>query len=194
MRRLLFTALLSVAACEPALPLPGPDAGVPIDGGTPMITFATDAGVTVAKIDAVENKLWAALDLDRPAEVPFADDQWDLAFQRFHIRARGGASGDGGVQVAIISDAGFDEVVAAPAGPWFEDQPDGPDDNADLDTVFEKVDVWYAYDPMFHTLTPQPLIYVVRSDRGALFKLQLLGYYDRAGTPGNLTLRFARLP
>src|SRR6185436_9795310 len=133
------------AACEPRLP-----DGWPHDGGRPSddagvdagpyhyVTFTPDGGGFSVLVDAMYSSRWTAVDLDAPAEVPFELDQWDLAFQRFHIRARGGASGDGGVQVAVVYDAGYDDVAQAPSGPWLEAQPDGVDENEDLDTVFEK--------------------------------------------------------
>ena len=44
---------------------------------------------------------------------------------------------------------------------------------------------------VFHTLTPRNIVYVIHSDRGAYFKLKIDGYYDEAGTPAIITLRYA---
>jgi hypothetical protein len=198
--RALLPLLVLCAACEPKLP-----DGWPHDGGTAVddagidagpkhyFTFTPDGGGFSVLVDAMYSDRWSAVDLDVPLEVPFELDQWDLAFQRFHIRSRGGASGDGGVQIAVVYDAGYEQVTRSPDGPWLEDQPDGPDDNTDIDTVFEKGEVWFDYDPMWHTLTPRPLVYVVKSDRGAYFKLKIDGYYDKAGTPALITLRYANV-
>jgi hypothetical protein len=190
MRPLALIAIVLATACEPQLP-----DGWPHDAGTDAgITFLPIEGGHSVQLDAQSSERWTALDLDAPAEVPFEADRWDLAFQRFHIRARGGASGDGGVQVAIVQGAGFDDVHRAPAGPWVEDQPDGPDENTDLDTAFEKPEAWYDYEPTFHSLTPRPWVYVVKSDRGAYFKLVIDAYYDRAGTPALFKLRIGQVP
>lgn len=197
MRFIVLASVVALIACEPALPFKS-DAGASLtaDGGTidagPVIRVITVDGVS--KIDASNSRFWVAIDLDTGTEATFEPPEWDLAFNRFHIRARGGASGDGGVQVAVIADAGFDEVTAAPVDGFLEDQPDGPDDNTDLDTVFEVTKAWYSYDLSTHVLTPSPVIYVVKTDQGAFFKVGVTGYYDSAGTPGILTLRSERLP
>lgn len=193
----LLAPVLLLCACEPKLP-----DGWPHDGGTvgdagadagPMryvaFTGTGDGGYALV-LDSQYSNRWTAIDLDRALEVPFEEDRWDLAFQRFHIRARGGASGDGGVAVSFV-DAGYAAVTQAPPGPWLEDLPDGDDENMDLDTVFDKAAVWYEYDEMFHSLTPRPLVYLIRSDQGAYFKLKLDGYYDSHGTPAIFTLRYA---
>ena len=196
---LLGLPVLLLCACEPALPdgwltrdaggMGTSDAGV--DAGVRYVTFTPDGGGFAVVVDAMYSDRWTSVDLDGPLEVPFDGDAWDLAFQRFHIRARGGASGDGGVQVAVVYDAGYDAVTRSPSGPWLEDQPDGPDENPDLDTVFDKGETWFEYEGMFHTLTPRPLVYVVKTDRGGYFKLKIDGYYDRSGTPAVIRLRFA---
>jgi hypothetical protein len=194
---LLVLALSFASGCEPKLPDGWPhDAGQAQDSGVdagPMhyVSFDADGGMYSVVVDSMYSSRWTAIDLDTAQEVPFEADAWDLAFQRFHIRERGGVDGDGGVEVAVVYDAGYPEVTRAPAGPWLVDQPDGPDDNTDPDTVFDKLEVWYDYDPTFHSLTPRPLVYVIHSDRGAYFKLKIDGYYDNAGTPAIFSLRYA---
>lgn len=195
MRRLVLVLL--VTACEPALPEGWgqrdagyvSDAGV--DAGRKYVTFTPDGGGWAVTVDAMDSTRWASVDLDAPAEVPFEGNGWDLAFSRFHIRARGGASGDGGVAITAIYDAGYALVQQSPNGPWLQDLPDGPDENMDLDTVLDKAEVWYDYEGVFHSLTPRPIVYVVRTDRAGYFKLKIDGYYDRAGTPAFFRLRFA---
>ncbi len=197
MRPLFFACVLcAAAACEPKLPDGWPprrepivvDAGV--DAGLGYVTFTPDAGGFAVLLDAMYSTRWTAVDLDAPAEVPFETDGWDLAFQRFHIRARGGASGDGGVSISF-TDAGYADVTRAPPGPWLVDQPDSDDENTDLDTVLDKEAVWYEYEPRFHTLTPRALTYVVHTDRGGYVKLKIDGYYDPSGTPAWIKLRIA---
>ena len=200
MRALLLGLPCLLCACEPALPegwltrdasFAVTDGGA--DAGYRYVTFTPDGGGFQVVVDAMYSDRWTAVDLDGPLEVPFGEDRWDLAFQRFHIRARGGASGDGGVQIAVVYDAGYEAVSRAPAGPWLEDQTDGPDENADLDTVFNKGETWFAYESMLHTLTPRPLVYVVKTDAAGYFKLKIDGYYDRSGTPSMIRLRFAKV-
>ncbi|MGQ0506021.1 MAG: HmuY family protein, partial [Myxococcaceae bacterium] len=184
-----------LAGCEPALPEEGTDPTNNVDAGPPVgVTTAGNAdGTRRSVVRAEYSELFAALDLDTERSVPYEENAWDLAFSRFHIRSRGGASGDGGVQVAVVTDAGFDNVTAAQAQ-WREDQPDGDDAGGDMDTVFERPESWFSYDVMKHLLSPQPWIYLVKSDQGLLYRVQIEGYYDEAGTPGILTLKWASLP
>ncbi|MBL8957894.1 MAG: HmuY family protein [Myxococcaceae bacterium] len=194
--RAAWLTMVALCACEPALPEGWPPVKSPLgvdggaDAGLGYVTVVADGGGFRALIDSTDVARWVAVDLDAPAEVPFEGDGWDLAFQRFHVRARGGASGDGGVAITF-TDAGYSPVGQSPPGPWLVDLADGDDENADLDTVLDKEAVWYEYEPRFHTLSPRALTYVVRTDRGGYVKLKFDGYYDRSGTPGWFALRFA---
>jgi hypothetical protein len=182
--------MLAIAAALPAcaedLRPDQPDAGVPggddddDGGGGPSHVTNTDNGdgTTTTVVDATRDADWVYLDLETAAEVGEGDD-WDLAFQRFKIKLNGGVSGDGGMEVAILPGADFGAMVAAPADGWVTDVADGPDDDADPDLAFGG---WYAYDVATHVLTPNDQVYVVRSGAGGYFKLEMLDYYDDAGT------------
>lgn len=138
-------------------------------------------------IDATDYEAWVHYDFERRGVVE-DDLPWELAFQRYVVQLNGGVSGDGGVEVAVVDTEDWDGVEV-PADGW---QTDAPDD--DEDGVPERAfDDWYLYDSTSHVLTPRPLVYVVRSAEGRLFKLQILDYYDEAGTPGFLSLRWAEL-
>ncbi len=194
MRRCLAGLLLALTACEPPLPDPWPPvAPEENDAGVTRVRVVADGAGFLATVNATDTRLWVGLDLDAASEASFEPPAWDLAFNRFHVRARGGASGDGGVMVAILKDVTFEAVTVAPVDGYLEDLPDGPDDNTDLDTVFEVPEPWYMYELSTHILTPQPWVYVVKSDQQATFKVRLDGYYDGAGTPAVLSVRFARL-
>ncbi len=167
---------------------PPPDALVPAG---PVTTGRNADGTFTTIVDATAAAVWTHLDLETGAEA--AAGPWDLRFQRFHISANGGVSGPGGVEVAPIAGRAFDDVTAAPAAGWITDAPDGDDPNLDPDYALEQGDGWYSYDFERHTLTPRPLVWVVRSNGGATFKLRLERYYDAAGTPGWITLRWGPL-
>ncbi len=200
----LCVVLLPVTflACEPALPLGEPamamQPATEPDSGTPAQSSRVASRAVgehmVSTIDASDSKQWTAVDLDEGArEVPFALAQWDLALSRFHIRARGGASGNGAVEVAVLADVSFEAVTAVSASAFRVDQPDGDDANSDLDTVFESPESWYRYDVSTHVLTPRKLVYVIKTDAQRLFKIQVEDYYDEAGTPGFVTMRWQPL-
>lgn len=148
-------------------------------------------GTVTTTVNATSEQQWIGLDLDHRQQMDGAQDQkWDLAFQRFHIRARGGVSGAGAVEVAVLADMDFAQVRQAPADGYTTDAADGADDNMEPDTVFESGSAWYSYDPRTHQLSPRRQVYVVRTDEGAYFKVRLLSYYDAVGTPAMLQLQW----
>lgn len=159
---------------------------------TGAVTTRQNADGTLTTIvDATSTSEWTHLDLETRAEA--AAGPWDLRFQRFHISANGGVTGPGGVEVVPIAGRVFDEIVAAPAEGWITDAPDGDDANLDPDYAFEQGDGWYSYDFERHTLTPRPLVWIVRSTGGATYKLRFERYYDDAGTPGWISFRWIPL-
>lgn len=190
--------LLLAAAFAGCGPLDGvePDPGEKPDGSTGAverirITDNADGSFT-AVVDATDRDAWVGLDLDARREVDATlDAAWDLSFQRFLVRSRGGVNGTGGVEGAVITGIAFESLTTAPADGYRVDQHDGEDDGSDPDTVFNVGEGWYAYDLATHKLTPREQLYVVRTDAGAYVKLQFQGYYDEAGTPAVITVRFA---
>ena len=187
MRALLLSTLGAVACADPIAPPAEPDADV---AAGKVTTVRNPDGTYTTRIDATDAAAWTAIDLDTGAE---ADEGWDLAAQRFHLKLDGGVSGDGGVRVAPLPGAAFAEVTAAPADGWITDAPDGDDDDAEPDYAFEQGDGWYAYDVATHTLTPRDTVWIVESGEGALVKLRIDAYYDDAGTSGVFTTTWALL-
>lgn len=151
-------------------------------------------GMFVTTVDATSETEWVYLRLSDGAEVevadPAADTSWDLAFLRFHVKLDGGVSGDAGVEAAPIEGAAFDDVKGPPAEGWITDQPDGDDDDEDPDYALRG---WYAYDVMTHILTPQDVVWAIRTGDGAVYKLRIEDYYDDAGTSGHLRFRWGRI-
>ena len=196
-RTALITALLTATSCAP--PLEADDAGIDDDAmidemGGPQVEH-TELGddVVSTQVDATAEGTWVYLDLDdgRQLEVadPQADPEWDLAFQRFHIKLNGGVSGGADVQATPVEGTTFEALTTAPANGYLADQADGDDDDDDPDYVLRE---WYDYDFMTHVLTPAAVVYVVRHGSGHT-KLQLDSYYDDAGTSGFVTFRWAPL-
>ncbi len=180
-----WAALMALGlACDSSI-APG-DEGGPIEGNAgPNIDHEIVGDATLTKVDASDEASWIFLDFESGQQVEVEnhgdDASWDLAFQRFHIMSNGGASGSGGVEVAKVEGAGFDEVTSAPAEGWESDAPDGDDDDMLNDFVFGD---WYDYNPMTHVLTPAPRVYVVRSVEGQAYKIEIQDYYSETGTSG----------
>ena len=185
--------LLCLAACGDIQPQPAPGDETPPDGEAPPAVFRhtleADGSVTTL-VDASDGAAWRALDLDtRETRESAVQSGWDLSFQRFHIRTRGGVNGTGGVQVALLPGS-FESITQAPSTGYHEDVADGDDADTEPDNVFERVEEgWYSYELKTHTLTPRDRTYVVRSDEGRYFKLRLLNYYDAAGAPAMISFR-----
>ncbi len=124
------------------------------------------------------------------------DEGWALAFRRFHVLSNGGVSGRGGICVAALSGAAFEEIDEAPEEGFVVDAPDSPQDEDELpDNAFlpPQGEAWYAYDDSDNTLRPNDITYVVRAPDG-VFKMRFLSYYDAVGGSGHPSFRWEPLP
>lgn len=187
--------ILSLAACADELTLEPDDRGGPADD--PVITEAADDGSFITRVDATDEAAWIHFSFDSRAQAlpadPASSPDWDLAFQRFHIISNGGVSGTGGVAVAVLMGTPFESVRTPPDDGYTSDQADDEDDDSVQTSAFEAGDGWYDYDSATNRLSPRPHVYVVETARGAFFKLQLLDYYDSAGTSGHPSFNWAPL-
>jgi heme-binding HmuY-like protein len=163
----------------------------------PVVTQPADDGTFTTQVDAADGASWVYFSFESGSQVtppdPASSDTWDLGFQRFHIISNGGASGTGGAAVAILTDQEFDAVTTAPGDGYVEDQPDTDDDDTLANSAFEMGDGWYDYDPATNRLSPRANVYVVQTASGAHYKVEILDYYDPAGTSGHPTFAWAEL-
>ena len=197
---LLVAALALQGACAEDLSQRlDPDAGPPADGGVDVEDPADGGnGVQEARVDAKDEELWVYMSLAEGKAVPpeQAGDPtaWDIALRRFNIKLNGGASGSGDAAVALLPGAVFDDVAEVPADAAFlTDQPDANADGLDEYVMSIGDTRWYAYDVTTHVLTPKALVYIVRGADGSHYKLEMLDYYDAAGTAGYPAFRWAPL-
>ncbi|MEJ7596969.1 MAG: HmuY family protein [Kofleriaceae bacterium] len=190
---LRIAILLAVPACFQGIGPDLPDAGRATDSGPlgKVTTTPASAGAFTTWIDSTSASEWTNLDLATGREGDVT--AWDLRFQRFHISTNGGVSGAAGVEIVPVPDLGFADVTSAPTAGWIADAPDGDDPNADPDYAFEQGVGWYDYNPTTHVVTPKPLVWVVRTRAGTAIKLELLAYYDEAGTAGWFTVHWGPL-
>ncbi|MBK8241613.1 MAG: HmuY family protein [Deltaproteobacteria bacterium] len=166
----------------------------PADGGA-QIEHTVDGDLIDTKIDATDEARWVYLDLESRGQLeiddPQASDAWDLAFRRYDIALDGGVSGPGGMAAVVLEGQQVDDVEAVADGPWITDAADG-DDHGDAPDY--ALGDWYDYDFATHVLTPRVQAYVVRSVEGNAFALEVVDYYDDAGSSGWLQLRWKPLP
>ncbi|MDD9934672.1 MAG: HmuY family protein [Myxococcales bacterium] len=160
----------------------GDEQDPPAAGG--ITTVDNGDGTYTTLVDASDGEAWLTFDFESGERVLEGDEAWDLGFQRFEIKSNGGISGDGRVVVAALAGADFEALERAPGGEYVEDAADGDDEDEDPDYAFLVGDGWYSYDPTDHTLSPQDVLYVVRTVEQGYFKLQMLDYYDEAGSSG----------
>jgi hypothetical protein len=116
-------------------------------------------------------------------EASLASTAWDIAFRRFVIRINSGSSGPGCIQAARLPDATtFDDVVAAPAGPYrtdvyFTDSCEMIADGSGLGTPATALSGFWEY-PGCVKMTY--LVYVLTLADGRHVKLTVTHYYDEA--------------
>ena len=152
---------------------------------------AVSAGDAV--IDATSETAWTYLDLETAAVVtpddPTDSTAWDLGFQRFLVAINGGVSGSGGMEAARLEGVDYNDEVDLPTSGWVTDEPDADDDGEPE----RALDDWYDYDAAAHALTPKDLLFLLKSVEGDAYKLQFVDYYDDAGTPGYVHVRWGGL-
>lgn len=174
-----------------AAPTPTADAPPTQTAPGKVATTRGADGTYTSVVDATSMTDWIYADFETGKEAR-ATDAWDLRFQRFHISTNSGVSGSGGVQVAPVTGTTFAALTTAPAAGYLTDTADANGDGMP-DYVFDQGDTWYHYDDATHVLTPLPVVWVVKTDGGATLKLEIVKYYDDAGTSGWFTLHWGPL-
>ncbi len=112
---------------------------------------------------------------------------WDLGLKRYVIRANGGDSGPGGVEVAVVEAASINDVNSAPPSAAFATD-DFVDEACrlradDLGAPVTTFSEWYNLSGM-GVLSPLNKVYVVRLRDDSLIKLEIDSYYADATNPG----------
>jgi len=187
---LLLYVALAVSACAD-------DLVTNDDGeGSDDLTIETEVkadGLRETVVNATSKEDYWYFDLDEDAEVEESSADWDLAFQRFKIKSNGGDSGDGHVIVAKVATP-FAELEKAPDSGYVEDSDavSSKSENGDPNYAFLGPDPWYSYEAM-HMLSPKDVVFVVRSTEEKFFKVEILDYYDKAGTAGYLRFQWAEV-
>lgn len=134
--------------------------------GVPLAVSSTGGPDTVT-VDARRESEWRYLDLDlRLALAPGDSAGWDLAMQRFRIRAAHGA-----------------QVIARAQNARSDLEPWSPDFGH-----------WYSYGALSHLLEPAGRVFAVRTDRGRIAQVEIVSYYCPGLEAGCLTLRYLLPP
>ncbi|MCY1060940.1 HmuY family protein [Nannocystis sp. SCPEA4] len=204
MTRHLLLLTLSLAATLPACTTDSPSDttdGDELPQEGPVVTEDLGDGSYESILEATSEDEWTYFDFESKRHVepadPTDDKVWDLAALRFNVKSNGGTSGTGGVEVAILDGTSFDAVTTVPTEGWISDDASAPGMGGEMANVEPgyAFDNWFDYNIMDHTLMPKAdRVYVVRTPEGNHYKLEMLGFYDDAGTPGFVSFHWAALP
>ena len=153
-----------------------------------------DVILTLAK--ATDYDEWVYFDFETQSEVnpsnPVDSVLWDIAFQRYRVKLNGGYHGTGQVIVSILEEEALANVTETPLESWLSDGADVDDDDDEFPE--EPVSDWYEYDGTTHVLTPNDLVFAIRTVEGEFYKFEFAGYYSQEGTSGHPSIRWATLP
>lgn len=120
-------------------------------------------------LDATAEDQWRFFAFDRGVLTAPDTAAWELAVQRFRIRAPG---------VVLRTDTvSFDALREAPGST----------------SPSQDVGRWYRYSMFSHLLYPKPFIYLIRTRDGRYVKLEFLSYYCPGPEPGCVTFRYTTL-
>ncbi len=171
-------------------------------------TTSTEGGSQVLTIRATSQTNFTLCDLSNGTRIePGASDTGDISLQRFKAATYSGTSATGGGGGACQTGVtNFDSVtsvsafggVSAPDCPQFiDDEPlvgasvGGGTVNFNGSAALKD---WYLYNIFTNALSAREDVYIIRSSDGsAFYKLQMLDYYDPAGTSGYPKFRYAEI-
>jgi hypothetical protein len=133
-------------------------------------------GADTLTLDATDGARWshASLALGRAVS---GDSSWDLAARRYRITVAGALADLGPMPFERARVPGDVRFVPSVAG----------------EIANEAIAHWYRYGLVTHLLEPAGHVYALRTTGGALWKLQVIGYYCPGLVAGCLTLRYAPL-
>ncbi|MEW5849772.1 MAG: HmuY family protein [Myxococcota bacterium] len=129
----------------------------------------------------------------------FTDTSWDLGFKNAVVRANGGQSGSGSVEVAWLDGVALEDVTS--------DQLPGLSYTTDVLITDEcrpntkprvgadtAVGEWFIYDPQTHHLDPKDRTYVLKGTSSGNVLFRITSWYDDENVGGQYTLRWTTLP
>jgi hypothetical protein len=90
---------------------------------------------------------------------------WDLKTSYLTVYLNGGTSGPGNCSSVMYDDVEFDSLHTIPNEGYVTD---------DSTAALAIGDSWYSYNPMTHTLSPVPNVYVVKTVDGNHAKIEFI--------------------
>lgn len=138
---------------------------------------STSQGPDTLTIDARDARRWRFVDLDRRIVLHPPDTTgWDLAVRRYSVVPAGWAADLGPVPLDAPLVAAADKFTATTYA---------------RDTLNPATARWYRYGFLSHLLTSKGHSYAIRTDRGAIVRLQVVSYYCPGTIAGCVTVAVA---
>jgi hypothetical protein len=160
-----------------------------------VLVVKEEGGVKTLYIDASAGGQQAApenprvyVDLAAGKRVDVTDPQasqsgdWDLALKRAVVFSNSGDAGPGEGGAVFLGGKAFDQVVSGDAEGVTQEAFVSEDCIPSLDpmqTVLTTFSGWYSYNETTHQLNPEAGVFVVRGAKGALYKVEIVGYYGK---------------
>jgi hypothetical protein len=157
----------------------GPGADVPAFESTDNLD-----GTFLSTIDSTQDE-WIYVDLESNAlvtpDTPDDSNEWDLGFNRFHVKMNGGVSGTGGMEAIVVDGSTFADLLESPDTGWQTDTADDDNDGFDEHVISSGEAAWFIYNTDTHELEVTGSLFSLRSVEGAYWRLELLDYYRDLG-------------
>lgn len=194
----------------------GRDNDIVVETTTPVVVPAGDTKIFV-DLDASANHQWIYFSLSRKEIVsvsePNNDLSWDIAFNRYHIKTNGGASGRGNSGVAKVESTDFNAITEIPANIHYitditETIPAGPRSTMDVirnplisgyvspngqaPADISSVTGWAYYAGMGRMLLTNN-VYIIKDAEGNPYKIQLTSYtHSQSATTGFISFQYQK--
>ncbi|MCW7492510.1 HmuY family protein [Leptospira sp. 2 VSF19] len=172
-----------------------------------LVTEAVSAsdGTT---INASSTTNWVYVNLKANASIVGSGDAWDMRFKRYNIGTNSGTSGSGnggacstgstdylatytGSECTKVVDVQLSSSGGGPISGSTESINPVISAPLDLDPMPAGYGTWYSYSNTI--LTAKPNVYIITGENGAKYVLQMLDYYNAAGTSGYPKFRWRKL-
>ncbi|MCG6154000.1 MULTISPECIES: HmuY family protein [Leptospira] len=159
-------------------------------------------------INASSSTNWVYVNLKANASVVGSTDVWDLRFKRYNIGTNSGTSGNGnggacftgstdylatftGSECTKVVDVQLSSSGGGPISGSTESINPVISAPLDLDPMPAGYGTWYTYSNTI--LTAKPNVYIITGENGSKYVLQMLDYYNAAGTSGYPKFRWRKL-
>lgn len=163
------------------------------DGGTEPTNDTNEIVVNATSMDEWVYFSFDSRDTFR-LEDAYNSTNWDIGFQRYHLKTNSGTSGIGQGGAYDAGKVDFDALEVAPTAGYT------PDDSLEIlrmgggfnISANEVLETWGALDTnnMPPVFVPSDKIFVVKTAQGKYAKIWLKSYYKKDGSSAHVTMKY----